>query len=174
MKKRGLYKHDLGYVLSYNVQMEMLQLLVASQELKDLEREMREGYLRMHSHDPSTAPSIGIDPRACQLFNPSMTWQPASTSCLESCGRTSYKYNGKTYMHGLLLMSLHKENIIHVATPSPQEISLHRELGCHLSFVTGTLQSYNARFWRENDRVRVNDGTTNGGLAELHSIDLEC
>ncbi|KAF8833248.1 hypothetical protein BDN67DRAFT_1017772 [Paxillus ammoniavirescens] len=157
ISKRGLYKGDIGYALSYDGDAGSMELLVASRRLDDPTRQ----------RDNS---DIGQDQRACCLFLPDLY---AGTSQPPLRGRTCHKYKGHLFVAGLLLLKLKRSDARPFSTPSPHQIALHVESAVNPAFLTASLHCYNQLFWKEGDRVTVCDAAHQGQHGVLQAISFE-
>lgn len=157
ISKHGRYKGDLGYIISFNAQSGVFDVLAASRELEPLPR-----------YDDDEM--IGQDIRARRLFSPESYGGVQHTSVQ---GLPTYKFKQHRYVVGLLLLQLPEKQVRPCPTPSPHQISLHLESKIAPSFMNDTLRRYNQKFWKPLDRVVVNDAAYFGLRARLVSIDHE-
>ncbi|KIJ09590.1 hypothetical protein PAXINDRAFT_157857 [Paxillus involutus ATCC 200175] len=157
ISKRGLYKGNIGYVLSYDSDAGSMELLVASRRLNNPTRQ----------RDDS---DIGQDQRARCLFLPDLY---SGTSQPPLRGRACHKYKGHIFVAGLLLLKLKRSDVRPSSTPSPHQIALHMESAVNPAFLTASLHRYNQLFWKEGDCVTVCNAAHQGQRGVLHTISFE-
>ncbi|KAF9230155.1 hypothetical protein BU15DRAFT_69440 [Melanogaster broomeanus] len=155
--KRGLYKGDIGYALSYDGEAALIDLLVASRRLNDPTRRRGDG-------------DIGQDRRTRCLFLPCLY---EATSHPPLHGRAHHKYKGDSFVAGLLLLKHKKTEVRPLAIPSPYQIALHTESMVNPAFMTASLHRYNQQFWKPDDHVVVCDAAHQGKRGVLHAISRE-
>ena len=148
--KHGRYNGDLGYMISFNAQSGLCDMLVASREL--------------HSHPQCDEDDlIGMDSHAHQLFSPESYTGTRSASLQ---GHPTFKFQGHRYVAGLLLIQLPEKQVRPFPTPSPHQMELHIKAQINPWFVNDTQKHYNQKFWKASDNIVVNDASH----FELHAI----
>lgn len=158
VSKRGLYKGDIAYGLSFQRDSGELHVLLPSRQLKPKKRKSDE--------------DIGRDTKARCLLSPVVcTGKPQALVPLR--GNPRHRYRNKTFVSGLLLMTLKLNQVIPVANPSPYQIALHVASTVDHSFMVTTYQSYNRQFWKTNDRVIISDSVYYGQVGVLIEIERE-
>ncbi|KIJ09726.1 hypothetical protein PAXINDRAFT_17203 [Paxillus involutus ATCC 200175] len=155
--KRGTYKGDLGYALSYNAASGCLDILLASRNLPDPTCRDRDD-------------KIGQDQKARCLFKPELHGGAVQPSIR---GMACYSYKRHTYISGLLLLQLTKTQVEPVLTPSPHQIALHVGSMVDPAFMAATHARYNRQFWKERDGVLVCDAAHRGKRGFLLTITME-
>jgi ribosomal protein L21E len=156
VSKRGLYHSDIAYGLFFNEDSGELQVVVAAQQLK------------LSSHRPED--DIGQDVNACRLFSPD---QFKGQQQAPYRGWSYYLHKRKTFVSGLLLLTLKLNQVAPLPTPSPHQISFHVALMVDLPFMAATYQSYNQRFWKSDDLVIVSNSLYQEKRGVLLEIELE-
>ena len=139
--KCGQYNGDLGYIISFNAQSGLCDVLVASREL------------RSHSQCDEDD-LISMDSRARQLFSLESytgTWSASLQ------GHPTFKFQGHCYVAGLLLIQLPEKQVHPFPTLSLHQMELHVKAQINSWFVNDTRKHYNQRFWKASDNVVVND-----------------
>ncbi|KAG6381505.1 hypothetical protein JVT61DRAFT_88 [Boletus reticuloceps] len=155
--RRGRYKGDLGYIISFNSQSGLFDILVASRELKPLPR---------HDNDDM----VGEDAHARRLFFPQ---KYGGTQRAPVRGYNTYNFQRHRYVAGLMVMQLSDTQVRPYPNPSPHQIALHLESGINPSFMIDTRRRYNQVFWKPRDRVVINDANYFHVRAQLVSVDIE-
>lgn len=155
--KRGRYNGDLGYMISFNAQSGLCDLLVASRDLRP--------HPRCDKDD-----LIGMDPHARRLFSPE---NYAGTRSASLQGHPTFRFRGHRYVAGLLLIQLPETQVRPFPTPTPHQMELHVKAQINPRFVNDTRKRYNQRFWKTPDHVVVNDASHFDLRAILMSVDLQ-
>jgi ribosomal protein L24 len=78
----------------------------------------------------------------------------------------------KSYIHGLLALSLRRTAVVEIQIPAPESITLHQESRCDPAFVQSTLHTYAAQHWIEGDLVRVRAGEMFGCAGKIVCVDM--
>lgn len=156
MSKRGIYRRDTAYGLSFDEESGTLQVLVAARQLKPSRRRLED--------------DIGQDVNARRLFSPDQFGGIPQAPCR---GRPQYHYKRNTFVSGLHLLALKLNQVAPLPTPSPHQIALHVASMVDPAFMTATYQSYNQRFWKPDDHVTVSDSVHHGKRGILLEIELE-
>jgi len=155
--KRGQYHGDLGYMIFFDAESGLCDILIASREL--------------HLHPQHNKDDlIGVDRHARQIFSPESYTGTRSTSLL---GHPTFRCQGHCYVAGLLLVQLPETEICLFPTPSPHQMELHAKVQIDPQFINDTYKQYNQQFWKTCDHVVVNDASHFDLHAVLVSIDLE-
>ena len=106
------YHGDLGYMIFFNAEFGLCDILVASREL------------RSHpQHDEDNL--IGVDHHARRIFSPESYAGTRSTSLL---GHPTFRFQGHCYVAGLLLVQLPETEICLFPTPSSHQMELHAKV----------------------------------------------
>ena len=153
----GWYNGNLGYMISFNTQSGLCDVLVASRELCSHPRCDEDDLISMDSH-------------AHRLFFPESYMGTRSASLQ---GHPTFKFQGHRYVAGLLLIQLPEKQVCPFPTPSPHQMELHVKAQINPRFLNNTWIHYNQKFWKASDNVVVNEASHFDLHMILVSVDLQ-
>ena len=155
----GWYNGNLGYMISFNTQSGLCDVLVASRELCSHPRCDEDDLISMDSH-------------AHRLFFPESYMGTRSASLQ---GHPTFKFQGHRYVAGLLCTysATRETQVRPFPTPSPHQMELHVKAQINPQFVNDTRKHYNQKFWKASDNIVVNDVSHFDLYAILVSVNLQ-
>ena len=155
VSKCGPHHGDITYALSFNAELQEFQVLVAGWQFKPM---------RWIEDD------IRQDVNACRLF---IQDQFQGIPQAPYWGWACFLFQWKTFVSGLLLLTLKLNQVAHLPTPTPSQISLHVTSVVDPPFMTSTYLAYHWQIWKPRDWVIISDSVHLGGWGTQLAIDLE-
>ena len=155
VSKRGIYKEDIAYAISFDRDSAELDVLVVPRRIT-----------------PRNPPmdALGRAHNARTLFSPDIHHgRPRSPYR----GLPRHEHSANVFISGLLLMKLKTNQFRQVSVPSPSQISLHAASMVDPQFIKATHRKYNRLFWNAGDRVTISDPSLGDTWGSLISIDIE-
>ena len=148
--KRGVYKNDIGYVLSRDG--DKVDVLLAPQE-------------RPYDSDRRKL-LFDIDAARRAGYAVTVTEPPDVRAGVVTC-------RGLVYQQGLVLRSFTKLHLEVVEAPHPDDLAFHYLAGIDLPLIRRTVAIFSAQLWQEGDLVRVTQGELNDACGPILSVDLQ-
>lgn len=148
--KRGIYRNDIGYVLSRNG--DTVDILVAPRE-------------RPYDNDRR---QILFDVVSAQRAGYAVTVEePADLRAgVVTC-------RGRVYHQGLLRLSLPKKTLEVVELPHPDDLAFHALANIDASLIRRTVATFSAHFWQKGDLVRLAAGELLNTTGRIVSVDVQ-
>ena len=148
IKKSALYKGDLGYVETSDG--DNAVVVVAPRQ-------------RPYDIPEQSGEKMEFDVELARLAD--LPLEPILSPAGTEIG---YTCSGQQFVCGLLRLSLPVHTLELVELPHPDDIKYHAMANCAL--VEETVHLFSAQFWREKDRVEIQEGDLKGKLGTLRDI----
>ena len=108
---------------------------------------------------------VGFDIELVRMAN--LILEPISSPTGTVIG---YTCSGQEFIHGLLRLCLSVHNLEIIEHPHPNDIKYHITVDFDRKFIEETVQLFSVQFWREMDKVEIQEGDLKGMVGALGGI----